>query len=172
VAKGRKFDPKWLGQYQIGRKISGLVYQIKISRNPVNINVEQLKLCLTSRQQQRGNRRQRRRERREQTTNPQDYGDSQTDSESESEPDVVTTYFEPHSATNDRAAQEHSTDAADKADTSDNGATDVGRGQNYSSVPPSDGQSNDDQVTHDVNADDTSRSVRQGEQTEQLPKTD
>jgi hypothetical protein len=60
MVKGRKCDPKWTGPYQIERKVSDLVYQVRVGSRTVNLNAEQLKLCRASRDQLRSRRRRRR----------------------------------------------------------------------------------------------------------------
>jgi hypothetical protein len=50
MVKGWKLDPKWLVPYQVIRRISDLCYKIQIGKREVNLHVEQLKLCRTSRE--------------------------------------------------------------------------------------------------------------------------
>jgi hypothetical protein len=48
MVRGNKLEPKWIGPYQVRRKISDLVYRIQIRNREVNLHVEQLKLCRAS----------------------------------------------------------------------------------------------------------------------------
>ena len=65
MVKGRKLEPKWLGPYQVLKKISDLVYTIQVGKKEVNVHVEQLKLCRASREELRERRKQNRQRRRE-----------------------------------------------------------------------------------------------------------
>jgi uncharacterized membrane-anchored protein len=65
MVKGKKLDPKWLGPYQVIRKISDLVYRVQIGKREANLHVEQLKLCRASREELREKRRQNRRMRQQ-----------------------------------------------------------------------------------------------------------
>jgi hypothetical protein len=60
MVKGRNLDPKWLGPYKVIRKVTDLVYGIQMGNREVNVHVEQLKLCRTSREELRLRRKQNR----------------------------------------------------------------------------------------------------------------
>jgi hypothetical protein len=79
----KKLEPKWLGPYQVIRKISDLVYRIQSTKREVNLHIEQLKLCRASREELRERRRQNKRRMREKRPRPEredgeemDYDDS------------------------------------------------------------------------------------------------
>ena len=65
TGRGRKPKPKWLGPYQVLKRISDLVYTIQVGKKEVNVHVEQLKLCRASREELRERRKQNRQRRRE-----------------------------------------------------------------------------------------------------------
>jgi hypothetical protein len=64
------------------RRISDLVYKIRIGKREVNLHVEQLKLCRASREELREGRRQHQRRMRYQRPQPEILEDTDSDSES------------------------------------------------------------------------------------------
>jgi hypothetical protein len=66
-------------------KISDWVYQVKVDGKLTNLNVEQLKLCRTPREQLRENRRRRRREHRKRNQSTWEHSNPAVDSENENE---------------------------------------------------------------------------------------
>jgi hypothetical protein len=88
TVKGRGIEPKWLGPYEVLKKINDLVCRIRIGKRHVNLNTEQLKLCRATRPELRERRRQNRRRMIEQRPRPdsrEEYADSISCSESEEE---------------------------------------------------------------------------------------
>jgi hypothetical protein len=65
MVQGRKLKPRWLGPYQVVKRLSDLVYKIRVGPREINMNIEQLRLCRASREELRLQRKERIREYRE-----------------------------------------------------------------------------------------------------------
>jgi hypothetical protein len=67
IVQERKLEPKWLGPYQVVKRVSDLVYKIRVGPRDRNANIEKLKFCRATREkllyQWREKRQQQRRER-------------------------------------------------------------------------------------------------------------
>lgn len=136
MKKGRKLDARWLGPYQILRKVSDWVYTIQIGRKEINLNVEQLKLCRATREELRERRRLSRRRNREQRPRPEptDESDSENESSSDSEDQTAyTTLLPEHLRMNetDCYVSESPAGAEEREDERSDGdsASDTGHGQ-------------------------------------------
>jgi hypothetical protein len=57
----RNRDPLWVGPYVITKRVSQRVYGVQVGTQEIHMNVEELKLCRTTRQQLRQQRQEKRR---------------------------------------------------------------------------------------------------------------
>jgi hypothetical protein len=65
MVQGRKLEPKWLVPYQVIKRVSNLIYRIRVGPRETNVNIEQLRLCRASREELRDQRIERKRQKRE-----------------------------------------------------------------------------------------------------------
>jgi hypothetical protein len=151
MVRGRKFDPKWVGPFRIERKISDWVYQFKVGGKQINLNVEQLNLCRTPREQFRENRRRRRQEHRKRNQSTWEHSNPAVDSENDTEEYVERVPFELSTVTDDRPTQEHIDEVADTS-LSDKTADTLSEENNCTSMPSIDNDAETGTTSADGNA--------------------
>jgi hypothetical protein len=81
LVRGRKLKPRWLGPYQVIRRVSDHVYRIRVEPRGSNVNIEQLKLCRATREKLRSQRRERRQQQRRERYSQLDYRSESCDRE-------------------------------------------------------------------------------------------
>jgi hypothetical protein len=91
TAKGRGTEPKWLGPYQVVRKITDRDYKIQIGKRYMDLNIEQLKLCRASRQQL-CERRKRNQQRVQEQRSRRELRQLDSDEDLSTESDTSSTY--------------------------------------------------------------------------------
>jgi hypothetical protein len=90
LVRGHKSKPRWLGPYQVIRRVSDHVYRIRVRPRDRNLNIEQLKVCRATREKLRSQRRERRQQHRSESCDRESNMSSSGNAESAFCRDPVT----------------------------------------------------------------------------------